>query len=308
MKYVDLFCGAGGASTGLVRAGWECVGAVDYDEGALSIYAANHPTHPVHRLDLSQPLDSALTSEWRAALQEDGALWASSPCTDFSTAGGVNRGFRAALTATLADHVRAVRPMWLLFENVPRAQHSPEFANLVASLEAEGYAVAHGVVDARGANLPQARKRLIMIASRARSTSSESAAHRAHRSFCESMALGSPPTMRACFASAGAACPQPYIYLQACNEKNRKSVFTVDGPAPTVRTILRPMRATYPFPPRDDTHDPSLIFAATPAHIAALQGFPPDYDWCNVPKTARARYIGNAVPPPVSEKLARVIE
>ncbi|WP_435360416.1 DNA cytosine methyltransferase [Haloarchaeobius sp. DFWS5] len=40
-KVVDLFCGAGGASMGFVRAGYEVVGAVDADETALDTYKEN---------------------------------------------------------------------------------------------------------------------------------------------------------------------------------------------------------------------------------------------------------------------------
>lgn len=40
-KAVDLFCGAGGASLGLIKAGYEVVGAVDADETALQTYEDN---------------------------------------------------------------------------------------------------------------------------------------------------------------------------------------------------------------------------------------------------------------------------
>ncbi|MCF2206204.1 DNA cytosine methyltransferase [Halobacterium salinarum] len=40
-KVVDLFCGAGGASLGFVKAGYEVVGAVDVDEIALETYGDN---------------------------------------------------------------------------------------------------------------------------------------------------------------------------------------------------------------------------------------------------------------------------
>lgn len=40
-KVVDLFCGAGGASIGFVKAGYEVVGAVDADAAALNTYTSN---------------------------------------------------------------------------------------------------------------------------------------------------------------------------------------------------------------------------------------------------------------------------
>lgn len=108
MRYVDLFCGAGGTSCGLARAGWECVGAADVDATALATYALNFPRHPTHRLDLSQPLPDAPRDEWRAALA-DGALVGSSPCTDFSTANSAPRD-RSALTVAFAHLTATLRP------------------------------------------------------------------------------------------------------------------------------------------------------------------------------------------------------
>jgi len=40
-KVVDLFCGAGGASLGFVKAGYEVVGAIDADEDAIETYKKN---------------------------------------------------------------------------------------------------------------------------------------------------------------------------------------------------------------------------------------------------------------------------
>ena len=304
MKYVELFCGAGGTSCGLVDAGWECVGAADLDRNALATYARNFPTHPVHALDLSQPLDASLASEWRAQLAH-GAVVASSPCTDFSTANAAPRE-RSLLTATLAQHVASLRPAWVLFENVPRARHSAEFATFVDALRADGYAVAHGVVRALDAGLAQTRTRLFLFAARDEERL-RTAWERFHDGLVsEGKARGRAMSMGECFAAAGVPCPTRYIYLPSCDEKRRKSIFSLDGPAPTIRCYLRPFRATYPFPPRDDTHDASQVFAATPEHTAALQGFPPDFAW-EGSKTARARCIGNAVPPPLARRAASAI-
>ncbi|MGQ3412056.1 DNA cytosine methyltransferase [Natrinema sp. LN54] len=41
LKVIDLFCGAGGASTGLIRAGYDVVGAVDAYQEALDTYRKN---------------------------------------------------------------------------------------------------------------------------------------------------------------------------------------------------------------------------------------------------------------------------
>jgi DNA-cytosine methyltransferase len=115
-----------------------------------------------------------------------------------------------------------------------------------------------------------------------------------------------PQTMRECFAAAGLACPTDHVYIPACNQKGRRSIYPVDGPAPTVRTLLRPLRLRYPFLPQDSTQSREHVFSLTLAHMAALQGFPPTFQF-PVPKTHAAKCIGNAVPPPVAERIARAL-
>ena len=69
LLYIDLFCGAGGTSTGVENArynGRQCakvIGCVNHDANAIASHAANHPdamhfTEDIRTLELS-PADSA---------------------------------------------------------------------------------------------------------------------------------------------------------------------------------------------------------------------------------------------------------
>lgn len=70
LLYIDLFCGAGGTSTGISAArlhGQECakvIACVNHDSKAIASHAANHPdtlhfTEDIHTLQLS-PMVSCL--------------------------------------------------------------------------------------------------------------------------------------------------------------------------------------------------------------------------------------------------------
>jgi DNA (cytosine-5)-methyltransferase 1 len=42
IKFIDLFCGCGGLSTGLEKAGMECILGVDSDNDAINTFQRNH--------------------------------------------------------------------------------------------------------------------------------------------------------------------------------------------------------------------------------------------------------------------------
>jgi DNA (cytosine-5)-methyltransferase 1 len=53
LKAIDLFCGAGGLSHGLMRAGLDVVGAVDFSASALKSYKRNF-SHIALEADISK--------------------------------------------------------------------------------------------------------------------------------------------------------------------------------------------------------------------------------------------------------------
>ena len=130
LLYIDLFCGAGGTTTGVSKAmynGIPCaqvVACVNHDRNAIASHAANHPgtTHfieDIRTLDLA-PLVSALSDARQKSPLAKVVLWASLECTNFSKAkGGLPRD---ADSRTLADHlfryIDALDPDYLQIENV----------------------------------------------------------------------------------------------------------------------------------------------------------------------------------------------
>ena len=130
LLYIDLFCGAGGTSTGVERArlgGKKCarvIACVNHDPNAIKSHAANHPktkhfTEDIRTLDM-KPLQK-ITDKERA--KNPGAkvvLWASLECTNFSKAKGGQP--RDADSRTLAEHlfryIDALQPDYIYIENV----------------------------------------------------------------------------------------------------------------------------------------------------------------------------------------------
>lgn len=130
LLYIDLFCGAGGTSTGvhLARhAGAPCakvIACVNHDANAIASHAANHPdalhyTEDIRTLELG-PLTAHAARMRRQYPDAFVVLWASLECTNFSRAkGGLPRD---ADSRTLAEHlfryIEALNPDYIQIENV----------------------------------------------------------------------------------------------------------------------------------------------------------------------------------------------
>lgn len=176
MTTVDLFAGMGGASDGLAAAGLEPIG-VEWDAIACSSHhAAGHATI---RADLTYPLPVA---------GPVGFLWASPPCTAFSTA-GKQTGLEAMPRLLAAVHrrdwdagpwiaddpnvwlplvaMRAVAelaPDRFAFEQVPAVL--PLWEAFARQAGADGYSCWSGVLNAADYGVPQTRRRAFLIGSR----------------------------------------------------------------------------------------------------------------------------------------------
>lgn len=128
--YIDLFCGAGGTSTGVNSArldGEPCaevIACVNHDAKAIASHAANHPaalhfTEDIRTLELS-PLTAHLARCKEKNPDALVSLWASLECTNFSRAKGGQP--RDADSRTLAEHlfryIEAIDPDYIQIENV----------------------------------------------------------------------------------------------------------------------------------------------------------------------------------------------
>ena len=130
LLYVDLFCGAGGTSTGVEAAKFKnkkcakVIACVNHDSNAIASHLANHPntlhfTEDIRTLQLS-PLVEHVEKMKRKFKQAKLVLWASLECTNFSIAkGGLPRD---ADSRTLAEHlfryIDALHPDYIQIENV----------------------------------------------------------------------------------------------------------------------------------------------------------------------------------------------
>lgn len=321
---IDLFGGPGGWSEGLrALLGLTDVG-IEWDAWACATRAA--ADHPTIRADVAS---------WPAGniYGRLEGLICSSPCPDFSKAGkraGPN-GPTGRLVFETLRWAEEARPRWIAAENVPEV--APIFLSFRAPLAALGYSVWSGVLDAADYGVPQNRRRAFLLASLDRQASAPPPTH---------SSTGSPEMFgpgRERWVSMAEALP--HLFPDAWSQRGDLALDTKAGRS---NWKLRHPGRTYGTTTTTTTTEPAPCVAlghnvaewcwerpattvqgtpriAPPGHherqwnnaiavelweLGVLQGFPPDYPWQGN-KTARARQIGDAVPPPMAAAIVRAL-
>lgn len=180
LTVTDLFCGAGGSSSGLVEAGYRVVIAANHWKMAIDSHQINHPTTDHDSADISQVEPSRFPTT--------DILWASPECTNHSVAKGIKRqrDMQAQLpgmTDKLPDAaaVRSRATMWdvprfaeyhqykaIIIENVVDAYRWVQFPAWLMAMESLGYDHEIAWVNsmhaqALGDPAPQSRDRMYVV-------------------------------------------------------------------------------------------------------------------------------------------------
>ena len=163
---IDFFSGAGGASLGLMQAGWDLRLATDVDPACGMTHQANLSgeflTADLRTVDLDKVMGAAEVSPGQLGL-----LFAGPPCQGFSIIGSrVVWDQRNNLFKEVLRLASGLRPRCVVIENVPGLVTLARGAYLHAILEglnAAGYDAACAELLAAEYGAPQMRWRLIII-------------------------------------------------------------------------------------------------------------------------------------------------
>lgn len=163
MRYVSLFSDIEAASVAWCPLGWEPVAFSEIEPFPSAVLAHRYPDVPnlgdITRIDWDQN-DDCLAAD---------LVVGGSPCQSFSIAGR-REGLEGA-SGLMWEYVRAVqaiRPRWIVWENVPGAlssSHGEDFACLLQALDGLGYGLAWRVLDAQYFGVAQRRRRVFLVGS-----------------------------------------------------------------------------------------------------------------------------------------------
>jgi DNA (cytosine-5)-methyltransferase 1 len=281
MKCVDLFAGCGGLSLGFEQAGFEVVAAFENWEPAIEIYRANFK-HPIFQQDLTNEQDSIEKIDRYAP----DLIMGGPPCQDFSSAGKRDTSLgRADLTYHFANIVGAIRPMWFVMENVEQIKKSHVLSDVVAQFMKSGYGLTSVILDASLCGVPQARTRFFLIGHLGDQHNYLLHSLRQHLDQI-------PMTIR---DYLGDSLGVDFYYRHPRNY-NRRGIFSIDEPSPTVRGVNRPIPKGYKLNQCDPPNiDLNSLRPLSTIERSYLQTFPQDFQFFGT-KTNLEQMIGNAVP------------
>lgn len=172
LKLIDLFCGCGGFTAGLLFpegddcVGWRVLLGVDINATAVETFAANFGKQSARQADLVEADPWRYLSELGLRPGELNHLHASPPCEAYSVNNRIN-GNHADLRFRVAlEWAEVFLPKVVTIENVRNLEkaHDAEIRN---RLNSAGYRVISFKVDTADYGVPQHRKRLFYLACQA---------------------------------------------------------------------------------------------------------------------------------------------
>lgn len=165
---VDLFCGCGGLTVGLKKAGFRVLGAVDVDPISIETYQANHRNVKVWEMDIRKLGPTELFEKLHLNKGELDLLAGCPPCQGFSTMRTLNGAVtvedpRNDLLMEFQRFVEALLPRAVMLENVPGLADDERFTVFLQRMKTLGYIGEPKILNAADYGVPQRRRRLIYL-------------------------------------------------------------------------------------------------------------------------------------------------
>ncbi|AIS95175.1 DNA cytosine methyltransferase [Burkholderia thailandensis] len=328
---VDLFCGVGGLTHGLVRGGIQVSAGIDIDTSCKFPFEANNSAVFLER-DVGKLKAEEIAPFYEGA--DITLLAGCAPCQPFSTysQSGRNRFYESQWPLVLAFGrlIRKTKPDLVTMENVPQLADHPVFQQFLKGLV--GYKKWWQVVECSSIGVPQTRKRLVLLASRLGSEGLELSRERVQRTTVRETIGALPPikagerdpkdelhaapslsalNMSRIRASrpGGTWRDWPDELLASCHRKDTGATYPSvygrmewDEPAPTITTqCFGYGNGRFGHPEQDR--------AISLREAAMLQTFPKSYAFTppgsSIKFNKMGRLIGNAVPVRLGEVIAR---
>lgn len=172
LKAVDFFCGGGGMSYGLQKAGIQILAGIDYEISCKETYETNIKNAKFIHANVFELSEKNLERTLNLSQNDDDLiLIGCSPCQYWSIIQTSKQKSKQS-KSLLSEFQRFVEyfvPGYVVVENVPGVFSRREESGLdvfIEKLESLGYVVHFGVHNTKNYGVPQSRKRFTLVANR----------------------------------------------------------------------------------------------------------------------------------------------
>jgi DNA (cytosine-5)-methyltransferase 1 len=315
LTVVDLFCGAGGLSTGFRKAGFRTVLGIDKDKRAIETFIVNHPESKAIQEDMTKINGTDILKA--TELNEIDVIVGGPPCQGFSMAGKRRPNDpRNSLFREYLRLVRELKPKAFVMENVKGLLSMKNNKNekvidiiLEEFRKLEEYNVQLHRVNTADYGVPQKRQRIFIVGTK--------------RGYSFTFPL---PTHSKCPSKDGLKkwvpiksiildkkqVPEKYFYsdklirgFRRRENENKKRGFGFGWQFNNLNSPSYTISARYWKDGAESliAYDKKNIRMLTPQECAAVQSFPADYEFKGGEREIYIQ-IGNAVPPGMAQKIA----
>jgi len=340
IKAVDFFCGGGGMSYGIQKAGIKVLAGIDYEENCRATYEANIKGAKFIKADVFQLKEKELQSKLKLQRNDDYLLLIGcSPCQFWSIINTDKSKSKKSknLLIEFERFVKYFNPGYVVVENVPGVLRRKEESGLrkfISYLESNNYAVHFDIHNIAEYGVPQSRKRFTLIANRVTTHEIKpikskkrltvrdvlgvkngfpkiKAGHKDFTNFNHSVPNISTLTLRRLKkvdkdgGNRLSFANDPELQLPCFVGKDNSFKDTFgrlwwDKPAPTITTKFFSVSNGRFVHPEENR-------ALSIREGATLQSFPKTYKFTGTSLAKLARLIGNAVPPEYAKRIGKAI-
>ena len=341
---IDLFAGVGGLSLGFEMEGFDILLANEFDQSIATAYKENHKSTNVVVGDITFLDLSKVFGEY---VNKIDVVIGGPPCQGFSQKGKRKtiNDERNFLFKHYVEVVKFVKPKYFVMENVPNLLTAEKgfFLNEIKGLFKDyGYSIRYGILNAADYGVPQNRRRAIIIgkylanppelplpckqkltiwdaiSDLAYLESGEGEFEQEYRNSPKSdyekkMRKGSKilynhmATKHSALALERLSLIPPNAGKEVLPKKHiTKSVYSGTWSRMKQNDVAVTITTRFDTPSSGKFTHPFLNRAITVREAARLQSFPDTFKFIGS-KMSQMKQVGNAVPPLLARKIARVI-
>ena len=341
---IDLFAGVGGLSLGFEMEGFDILLANEFDQSIATAYKENHKSTNVVVGDITSLDLSKVFGEYVNRID---VVIGGPPCQGFSQKGKRKtiNDERNFLFKHYVEVVKFVKPKYFVMENVPNLLTAEKgfFLNEIKGLfKGYGYSIRYGILNAADYGVPQNRRRAIIIgkylatppelplpckqkvtiwdaiSDLAYLESGEGEFEQKYRNSPKSdyekkMRKGSKilynhmATKHSALALERLSLIPPNAGKEVLPKEHiTKSVYSGTWSRMKQNDVAVTITTRFDTPSSGKFTHPFLNRAITVREAARLQSFPDTFKFIGS-KMSQMKQVGNAVPPLLARKIARVI-